>query len=179
MAEKKSGRAATLTNRQRKFVDEYLIDLNAKQAAIRAGYSKKTADRIGPELLGKTCVAQQVEKRMRDRAARTQITQDRVLQEYAKIGFFDPRKLFDDDGKPIAIPDLDDDTAAALAGLDVQELYEYDGDEKIFAGYTKKYKLADKRAALDSIARHLGMFTDKSEVSLTAGMTIKVELTDD
>jgi hypothetical protein len=53
VAEKKSGRAATLTNRQRKFVDEYLIDLNATQAAIRAGYSKKTADRIGPELLGK------------------------------------------------------------------------------------------------------------------------------
>lgn len=68
-----------LTDRQFKFVDEYLIDLNATQAATRAGYSAKTASRIGPELLGKTCVAEAIAKRMKDRERRTEITQDYVL----------------------------------------------------------------------------------------------------
>jgi phage terminase small subunit len=95
---------------------------------------------------------------------RNMITVERVLKEYAKLGFFDPRNLFDADGKPKDITELDDETAAALAGLDIQEVYEGFGDDRKFVGYTKKYKLTDKKAALDSMARYLGMFTDKTEV---------------
>ena len=78
---------ARLTDKQKRFVAEYLVDLNATQAAIRAGYSKKTADRIGPELLGKTCVLEEVQKAMADREKRTEITQDRVLNELGKVAF--------------------------------------------------------------------------------------------
>ena len=76
-----------LTEKQKAFVQEYLVDLNATQAAIRAGYSKKTADRIGPELLGKTCVSKAIQKAMQDRQKRTEITQDKVIQEIAGQAF--------------------------------------------------------------------------------------------
>ena len=95
------------------------------------------------------------------RSERVQITQDRVLLEYARLAFFDPRKLFAENGKPKDINELDDDTAAALAGLDVMEEYEGAGESREFVGYTKKYKLANKLGALDSLGKHLGMFDGK------------------
>ncbi len=69
-----------LTPKQTAFVAEYLIDLNATAAARRAGYSERTADRIGPELLGKTCVAEAIQAAMRARAERTELTQDWTIE---------------------------------------------------------------------------------------------------
>ena len=106
-----------LTPKQKRFVAEYLVDLNATAAARRAGYSAKTADRIGPELLGKTCVSEAIQQAIREREKRTEITQDMVLRETAKLAFFDIRNIFDKDGKPLDISKLDADTAAALEGL--------------------------------------------------------------
>lgn len=77
--------AARLTDKQRQFINEYLIDLNATQAAIRAGYSRKTADRIGPELLGKTCVSKAIREAKAERQERTEITQDYVLLKLKEI----------------------------------------------------------------------------------------------
>lgn len=74
-----------LTNKQQLFVDEYLIDLNATQAAIRAGYSEKTAYSIGEENLKKPDIADAIQKRMNDRKARVEITQDKVLQDIELI----------------------------------------------------------------------------------------------
>lgn len=159
-----------LMPKQQRFVDEYLIDLNATQAAIRAGYSAKRASEIAYQLLHKTTVQEAVAVKRKAIEARTEITQDRVLREYAKIAFMDPRKLFTESGHPVAITDIDDDTAAAISGLDVLEQFEGSGDERQFVGYVKKYKLSDKKAALDSIARHLGMFNDKLDVSVTGGL---------
>jgi phage terminase small subunit len=82
-----------LTAKQKRFVDEYLIDLNATQAAIRAGYSAKTAEWIGPQLLGKTHVAEAIAERMKEREARTGITQDMVLERWWKIATADPNDL--------------------------------------------------------------------------------------
>lgn len=78
-----------LTEKQKAFVQEYLVDLNATAAAKRAGYSEKTADRIGPELLGKTCVSEAIQKAMQSRQQRTQVTQDMVVQEISKVAFKD------------------------------------------------------------------------------------------
>lgn len=74
-----------LTEKQKAFVQEYLVDLNATAAAKRAGYSEKTADRIGPELLGKTCVSEAIQKAMQNRQQRTQVTQDYVIQKLKEI----------------------------------------------------------------------------------------------
>lgn len=144
-----------LTAKQERFVSEYLVDLNATQAAIRAGYSEKTARSIGVENLTKPDIQTEIQKALDERAKRVEITQDRVLQEYARLAFFDPRKLFDDEGNPKHITELDDDTAAALAGLDVVKEVDPDSGD---VTYTKKYKLTNKLGALDSLGKHLGMF---------------------
>ena len=147
-----------LTPKQKRFVEEYLVDLNATAAARRAGYSAKTADRIGPELLGKTCVSQAIQAAMQEREKRTEITQDMVLRETAKLAFFDIRKMFDKDGKPLDISMLDDDTAAALVGLDVQDISDKEGN---YVGFIKKYKMADKIKALELLGKHTGAFEKK------------------
>lgn len=150
--------AERLTDRQKRFVSEYLIDLNATQAAKRAGYSQKTAYSIGQENLKKPEIQSAIQAEMDKRAKRTEITQDRVLLEYAKIAFFDARRLFDENGKPKDIQSLDDNTAGALVGLDVQDVYDIDDDKKVFVGYLKKYKVADKIRALEALGRHIGLF---------------------
>ena len=152
--------AKALTAKQQVFVQEYLVDLNATQAAIRAGYSKRTAEWIGPQLLGKTHVAEAVQKAMAKREQRTEITQDMVLREYAKLAFLDPRRFYDDDGNLLHVKELPDDVAAALSSMEV--VTERAGELEIAV---RKIKFSDKKAALDSIARHLGMFKDKTELT--------------
>lgn len=154
-----------LTAKEQAFVDQYLVDLNASQAAIRAGYSPKTAGTIGAQVLNKPHVADAIQKAMQKRSQRTEITQDRVLQELARIAFFDPRRLFDANGNPIPINELDNDCAGAIAGLEVLEEFEGTGKDRKFIGYTKKYRLADKNTALTNAMKHLGMLKDKIEHS--------------
>jgi phage terminase small subunit len=149
-----------LSARQERFVDEYLVDLNGTQAAIRAGYSARTADVQAVQLLRKTKVAEAVAKRQKDREKRTEITQDRVLQEVARLAFLDIRKAFDEKGNLKPLHQLDDDTAAAVAGLDVSELTGEDAN----LGVLKKVKLADKTGALTLLMRHLGMLNDKMKL---------------
>lgn len=87
-----------LNKQQRRFVDEYLIDLNATQAAIRAGYSSKTAEWIGPQLLGKPHVAEAVDRRIKAREKRTEITQDKVLADIEAIKQDAMQKIADKEG---------------------------------------------------------------------------------
>ncbi len=149
--------------KQQRFVEEYLVDLNATQAAIRAGYSEKTAGQIGDENLKKPEIKEAIQARRKELSEKVEITQERVLKEYARIAFLDPRKLFDNTGAPLPIQDLDDDTAAAIIGLDVVQV----GNAEVGVGDVLKYKMADKKGALDSVARHLGMFNDKLDVKVT------------
>lgn len=151
-----------LTAKQQQFVAEYLIDLNATQAAIRAGYSANRADAMGHENLRKPEIAQAVQLAMKARGERTEVTADRVLAEYAKLAFLDPRRFYDEAGalKPVHL--LDADVAAALVGVDVVDSFD---KESQTTSTTKKIKFVDKKGALDSCARHLGMFTDKTEVT--------------
>ena len=168
-----------LTAKQANFADEYLVDFNAVRA-YRAAYpgckSDNTAGVEGHRLLKNPKIADYIQKRMQDRQDRTEITQDRVLKEYAKLGFFDPRKLFNGDGSPVPIQALDDDTAAAIAGLDVMEIWEGRGDDRQFVGYLKKYKIANKIGALDSIAKHLGMFIDRQEITGPDGGPLQMQV---
>lgn len=154
-----------LTGKQQRFVDEYLIDLNATKAAERAGYSAKTAYSVGHENLRKPEIAAAIAQAQKERQQRTHITADRVLQELARIAFFDPRKLLDDAGHPRPLNELDDDTAAAVAGLDLLEEYRGEGKDREFVGYVKKFKIADKNTALTNAMKHLGILTDKVDVT--------------
>ncbi len=168
-AQASPARKPGLTPKQAQFVAEYLIDLNATQAAIRAGYSAKNADKIGSQLLGKTRVGAEIAAAMKAREQRTHITQDRVLQELARIAFFDIRKLYNDDGTLKSPAELDDDAAAVLSGVDVVEqqsqAVDEEGNVRSTPLFTKKAKVFDKGAALTLAMRHLGMLTDKVEHS--------------
>lgn len=159
-----------MTPKQESFVREYLVDLNATQAAIRAGYSIRTAESIGFENLRKPGIADAIAAAKEARARRVEITADRVLKELARIAFFDPRRLLQSDGRPIPLQELDDDTAAAVAGVDVLEEYEGSGDERVLIGHVKKYKIADKNTALTNAMRHLGMLKEKIEVEGRVGI---------
>lgn len=171
--------SAKLTPKQERFVAEYLIDLNATQAAIRAGYSAKTAGSVGHENLTKPEIAAAIQEAMQSRAQRTQITADRVLLELGRLAFFDIRRIYNADGSLKNPAELDDDSAAAIAGIDVVEMaggMSIGGEEG--AGhvpmFTKKAKTFDKKGALELAMRHLGMLKDKTEVSGPGGGAIPV-----
>lgn len=180
-----------LTAKQRAFVREYLVDLNATQAAIRAGYSEATAKEQGSRLLTNVHVESAVSAAMKNRAERTDITADRVLKELAKIGFADIRKaikwqgtLVTEEDNPdggdtlviknvvtnnvtlISSDDIDDETAAAISEI----------SQNTSGGI--KLKLHDKRAALVDIGKHLGMFTEKIEHTGKDGGPVQVVYTD-
>ena len=161
MTKKTAREAVALTARQSRFVDEYLIDLNATQAAIRAGYSEKTAKSQGQRLLTNVDIESAIQQRMKDREQRTEVTQDRVLRELARLGFSDIRKLFTAGGQLRSVHDLDDDIAAAVQSVEVvtKMLPSADGEEPDIE-YVHKIKLWDKNSALEKIAKHLGMFAD-------------------
>lgn len=164
----------SLKDKQKRFVAEYLIDLNATQAAIRAGYSKNTAANIGHENLIKPQIAAALQAAMDKRAKRLEITADSVLQEIAKIAFMDPRKFFNADGSTKHVTELDDDTAMGLAGMEVIELFEGQGEQKHVYGLLKKFKLADKGQNLERLGKHLKLFTDKSEVTGADGQPLQI-----
>ena len=99
-----------LTPKQERFVQEYLVDLNATAAAKRAGYNEKTAYSMGQRLLKKVEIQNSIQEAQRSLQDRTEVTQERIIAETAKLAFFDARKLFDKNGRPLPISELDDDT---------------------------------------------------------------------
>lgn len=162
MSEEQKVKEKPLTPKQAVFVQEYLIDLNATQAAIRAGYSKTSAQQLGSDTLSKHVVQDAIEKAMEARSARTQITQDRVMQEYGRIAFVDPRNFYDKDGVVLGISELDEDTARAIGGFESSTIVTDEGEKGIA---TNKIKFIDKKGALDSLGKHLGMFIDRIDHS--------------
>jgi len=147
---------AQLTDKQAAFVREYLVDKNATQAAVRAGYSPKTANEQAARLLTKTNIKAAVDAGLADLASRVGITAERVLRERARIAFFDPRKLLDAEGNPKPMHELDDDTAAAIAGVEVIEMK---GGAEIpgVLSLVKKYRLAAKDTSLAALEKYLGL----------------------
>jgi len=138
-----------LKRRERRFVEEYLVDLNATRAAVRAGYSEKTATSIACRLMKKEAIGAAVRAGMDERSKRTQITADRVLRELARIAFADIRSFTERDGSALTAKSL-----AALSDDDSAAIAEMSGTD----GKTFKVKLHDKKHALDKIARHLGLY---------------------
>ncbi len=151
-----------LTPKQALFVSEILIDGNASAAARRAGYSERTARQIGDENLSKPDIAEAIAKAQAKRLERNEITAERVLAELARVAFFDVRKLLNPDGTMKPLDQLDDDTALAIAGLDLAEIRDEDGSP---IGVLKKIKIADKLVALDKLARNFGLLQDKLKIS--------------
>ncbi len=153
-----------LTNKQANFVAEYQKDMNATQAAIRAGYSSKSAEVIAAHLVKKSQVTEAIEKAMKSRLQKIGVYAERVLTELARVGLSDIRSLYDDEGRLKHPKDWDENTAAAIAGVEVMEEFEGKGKDKKYVGTTKKVRVFDKVRALEHLGKHLGIFpTEKKE----------------
>jgi phage terminase small subunit len=148
-----------LNDKQELFCQEYLIDLNATQAAIRAGYSFATARSQGQRLLTIVDVQARISELNKSRLEATGISQKRVLEEYAKIAFFDIREIFDVDGGLINIKQLDANNAGAIASIKSSEEWGEDAEgNRIVTGTLKEVKVFDKIRALQDLGKHLGLF---------------------
>lgn len=158
-----SASPVALTDRQRRFVAEYLIDLNATQAAIRAGYSVKSADKIGPELLGKTRVGEAIRAAQSERSERTEITQDRVLEELAALAFAHMGQFATWSKESVSLKDS--------TKLDPRAVSEVKQSVKQF-GTDIGIKLHDKLGALKLLGQHLGMFDSSTDPDSTQRILI-------
>ncbi|MFR4533158.1 MAG: terminase small subunit [Thomasclavelia ramosa] len=155
---------AKLTAKQNKFVEEYLIDLNATQAAIRAGYSPKNAGKIGHELLEKT--RNEIDRAIAERSRRTGINQDRVLRELAKIAFVNPGDVINFDEATVK-SDAKEEDLAAIASVKIKNIPTEDGEIT-----EREIKLCDKLKALDLLGKHLGIYDKKDAEDKNLTITI-------
>jgi phage terminase small subunit len=146
-----------LTEKQARFVEEYLADLNATAAAARAGFSVRTAKTIGYGLLRKPQVAAAVQAAIRERSQRTGITADVVLGELLRIARTDLGGAFDEQGRLLPVREMPEDIRRAIAGLDVEELFEGRGADRAHVGFVRKVRFWDKPKALELLAKHLNL----------------------
>lgn len=153
--------------RRTRFVKEYLLDHNAKQAAIRAGYSEKGASVAGSRLLTDVYIREAIESHQNKINAKLDVTVERVTLELARLAFYDPRAYWNEDGSAKAFTELSEDARRAIAGFEMAELFTGTGEDRGLAGYVKKFKLADKGLNLERLGRHLQMFPTKVDVSAT------------
>ncbi|HFK8426681.1 terminase small subunit [Pseudomonas aeruginosa] len=145
-----------LTKKQRLFVDEYLIDLNATQAAIRAGYSTRRAAEIGYQLLQRPEVAQAIQAAMAERSKRTEVEADYVIRRLREIDEMDVLDILEDDGSFRSIRDWPKAWRQFLSGIEIAELFEGRGDDRRIAGVLRKVKWPDKLRNLELLSRHVG-----------------------
>jgi phage terminase small subunit len=168
-----------LNPRQKKFCKEYIIDFNATQAAIRAGYSKDTARQIASQNLTKLDIQTEINNEIDKRKHRVEVKQDRIIYELARIAFSDIKNYIKD-----GCIDYD-----AIKDEDSPIIQEFKDDSKTVnsdkKGYelvqnNKKLKLYDKIKALELLGRHLAMFTDKvtQDTKITNTQPIKIEFED-
>ena len=160
-----------MTRKEARFCYEYCIDLNATQAAIRAGYSERSARSIGCQNLTKLNVQEEIEKRMNDREKRTEITQDKVLREFAHIAFDDIRNYLefwtDENGKlQVELKSSEE--------IDTRNISEIQLDNGKL-----KFKLYPKDNALTQLGRHLGLFNDKLNFDGAINLNVNVKVADD
>ena len=169
----------SLTPKQERFVEEYLLDTNATQAAARAGYKQPHVQ--GPRLLGNVRVAEAIAGRRKSLSAKLEISVERVLQEYARIAFADIRNLFVwDEERACYVPSgqLTDDEAAAISEIHAETTRSWVGSGEASDPVDTiklKIKTYDKKGALDSLAKHLGLFIERVEHSGRDGGPIETK----
>ena len=163
-----------LNDKQRRFVQEYLVDSNATQAAIRAGYSRKTAEQQGPRLLGNVGVARLIREGQAELSRSTGINARTVLEELLRIAQSDVRGLFNEDGTLKHPKDMPEDVRRTIAGIDVVDV------PGTALSFTKKVRMWDKLRALEMLAKHLGLLKERVELTGKDGGPVEVaELTAD
>ena len=156
--------AHELTEKQKRFCDEYLIDFNATRAYKTVYYTCKkddTARANSSRLLTKANIQEYIQNKVQELQNNNKITKQKIIDELAKIAFADIRNFYNDNGALKNIKDLDDDAAGAILSVETFEEHSGYGADKEKIGDTKKIKLSDKKGALELLGKHLGIFKDK------------------
>lgn len=152
-----------LTELRKRLAEEWIVDFNAQKAGERAGMTGDNIRISAWQMLQDADIQEYIEQLRELQAKRTFVNADKVQSEIARLAFSDIRDYYDENGLLKTPHDLSDDAAAALAGIEVDELYEMVNGTKRFTGYSKKIKLYDKLSALDKLARRLGMFKEDND----------------
>ena len=161
-----------MTAKQQRFCQNYLIDFNGTQAAIRAGYSKKTAGYIGWQLLQKTLIQKEIQKNQQKIAEKIDVSVEKIVQEYVKIGFTDMRDYVEWGPRKFNLKvssELTSEQAAAVSEVSIVKSRD---------GGSVKIKLHDKKGALDSLGKHLGMFHENHGETEEPVTTVKIVVED-
>lgn len=171
--------AVALTKKQEAFAVECAQGAVASDA-YRAAYgakrmSAKTINEAASRLRRNSKVAARIEELCAPALAKSALSVERTLQEVARVAYFDPRKLYREDGQLKRPDEWDDDTAAAVGSIEVLEEFTGKGAERELSGYTKKLKIWDKNAALDKAMKHLGLY-EKDNSQRGESLEIKIEL---
>ncbi len=164
---KKPKKAGNLRGR---FVDEYMIHRNASKAAEAAGYSKRSAGSIGHRLMKDAEILSEINRREALLSASTMITAERIIQEYARLALLDPLDLFNSDGSMKALQDIPEDARRAIGGLELRELTPLETPAGLIAVQLRKVKLVDKKGALDSLAKIMGMMRERVDLNVQGGV---------
>lgn len=155
----------SLTPKQQAFAREYLVDLNATQAAIRAGYSPKTAGSQAHDLLKKPEIRALVGLSNAARIEAVELKAETVLREIGHFAHADLLEAFNEDGTLKHVHEMPEHLRRAIKSIEFEELFDGSGHEKVRIGRTVKIALWDKPKGLELEGRHLKLFTDKVEVS--------------
>lgn len=163
-----------MTEQTKRFLDRYFETLNATQSAIYAGYSEKSARSQASQLLDVEENQEYLQKLRNKLSAKHGVTQDRLIEEYAKIAFFDIREIYDVDGGLIHVKQLDNKSAGAIASIkSTEEWGEDDEGNRTIIGTNKEVKIFDKIRALQDLGKHLGLFEkDNDQKAKAAQVTI-------
>ncbi|MCP4612080.1 MAG: terminase small subunit, partial [Planctomycetes bacterium] len=160
-------------------IEILLKDLNATQAAIRAGYSKKTARSIASENLTKPDIQKKLRELIQQQTVRTQIDADKVIKEAGRVALADVRLAFNKDGTIKDIHDIPEDLGRAISGIEVEETYEGKGKDQVWTGYIKKIKFWSKDKQIEVLMKHLGLFReDNKQVGQTLASAVHQALKD-
>lgn len=160
-------RERKLTAKEQLFAVEYLVDLNATQAAIRAGYSPRSARVIGPETLSKPAIAQAIAKELEKRKAAARLNVQEVEERLAELLRFDPAEAYAEDGTLLPVRNMPKAIRRQLAGVETEELFTGRGEEREHIGDVRKVKWVAPDRAVELAARRFGLLKDKVETRVT------------
>ena len=165
-----------LEDKQERFCQEYIIDLNATQAAIRAGYSPKTARQIASQNLSKLNIQERISELKKDARERNDLTLDKLIQELSKIAFFKLSDVIGEDGELLPVNEWSESAKASISSLDILEIKDSSGNH---IGFNKKLKPYNKLDAIEKLFKHLGGYRLDNKQKLPEAVRLQFVGNDD
>ena len=163
-----------MARRERRFIEAVASGMSHKEAIIAAGFKGEQAKDAGWRMMQRPGVKEEIEKRTTDALVSAGVSRVQIVRELARIAFLDPRKLIDENGAVKKFSELDDDTAAALAGMDVEALFAGTGSDRTQVGTVSKVKFWNKREALADLAKIARLVQDAPPAAPPVGPGLQV-----